>query len=225
MRWLIDWLPLPAILFAYQCSGWASRALGRPPADWLLLGWDLRIFRTVPGVWLQRHAPRLVLDGLELFYFSYYLFLPVAAGLLILRGSRRDVWRFWLAGGLSYLICDLISPWFPSTPPRLLWADFAAASLPRAMNLFILDRFSVGANVFPSSHVAGTLALALCGLGRGRWWLALWAAGIAVSTIAGGYHYGVDALAGIAVACMAAAAARGVSRPARSPLLEPRRPA
>jgi membrane-associated phospholipid phosphatase len=199
MRRLIDWLPLGAIIAAYQLAGWAGRRLARPLADRLLLSWDLGLFGAVPGVWLEHHLPQAALAGLELFYLSYYLFVPVAPWVMLERNGRRALWRLWISAGLAYLICDLISPWFPSTPPRLLWPDFAAGGAGRAMNRFVLDRFSIGANVFPSSHVAGTMAFALCHRRYGRWWFLPWAVGVAVSTVSGGYHYGVDAVAGIVV--------------------------
>src|SRR5712692_10036783 len=203
MRRLIDWLPLPAIFLAYHLGGWAAKRIARPLADRLLLDWDLRLFGAIPGIWLQHHWPRPVLDGFELFYFSYYLFVPLAPLVIFLRRGRAGLWRIWIAAGLTYLICDLLFPWFPSTPPRTLWPDFAPAGFAQVMNRFVLDRFSIGANVFPSSHVAATLAMALCHWRYRSWWFLPWALGIAISTVSGGYHYGVDTAGGIAVGLLA----------------------
>jgi membrane-associated phospholipid phosphatase len=193
----VDWLPLAAIVGAYWLGGYVSRVLARPPTDDVLLAWELRLFSTIPGIWLQHHLNRPALTVLEFFYFSYYIFVPLAPLLLYARNGRRALWSLWISGGVSYLICDLISPWFPSTPPRLLWPDFAMGSGAQAMNQFVLRRFSIGANVFPSSHVAGTLAFALCHWHYGRRWFLPWALGIAMATVTGGYHYGVDAVAGL----------------------------
>ncbi|HZS52674.1 MAG TPA: phosphatase PAP2 family protein [Bryobacterales bacterium] len=203
MRRLIDGAPLFGIAGAYWLGGWVARLVARPSADFLLREWDLRLFGAIPGLWMQQHLPRPALDGLELFYFSYYLFVPLAPLLIFVRHGRTGLWQLWISGGLAYAVCDLISPWFPSTPPRLLWSGFASGGWPQAMNLFVLNRFSIGANVFPSSHVAGTTAFALCHCRHGSCWFLPWALGIAASTVSGGYHYGVDAAAGIAAALAA----------------------
>jgi len=209
-RILAGWWPLGGIIGAYWLGGFVSRRLVRPSADAVLLAWDLRLFSTIPGIWLQHHLPQAALTALELFYFSYYLFVPLAPLLLYARNGRRALWRLWIGGGSSYLLCDLISPWFPSTPPRLLWPDFAAGGPAQALNVFVLHRFSIGANVFPSSHVAGTMAFAFCHWRYRRWWFLPWALGIAVATVSGGYHYGVDAAAGVAVGAAGGLLARKV---------------
>ena len=207
---ILDWLPLPVIFLSYHLAGLASRRLGRPLCDALLLAWDRRIFGALPGLWLNERLPRAALDLLEFFYFSYYILVPLAPWLLYARDGRRALWRLWVTVGLSYLICDLLFPWFPSTPPRLLEGQFSTAGAMQAINLWILDRFSIGGNVFPSSHVAAAVAFGFAHFGfnrrRGLWFLA-WAAGIAAATVSGGYHYGVDVLGGVAVGCAASALA------------------
>jgi membrane-associated phospholipid phosphatase len=196
-----DWLPIGVIFAAYQLAGWAGRLIARPLQDYTLTLWDSRLFGVMPGLWIERHLPRPALDFFELFYLSYYVLVPLASWLLYARQGRRALWRLWTCVGLSYLICDLLFPFFPSTPPRLVWPDFTGGTL-RAVNLFILDRFSVHGNVFPSSHVAAAVAFGLSHLHYHRrrgWFFMLWAAGLTVSTVSGGYHYGVDALGGVAV--------------------------
>ncbi|MBI3665907.1 MAG: phosphatase PAP2 family protein [Acidobacteria bacterium] len=202
-RRITEWLPLAAIIFAYEAAGWVSRRMARPLSDGFLQEWDLRLFSVMPGVWMQQRLPRPALDGLELFYFSYYIFVPLAPWLLLRRNGEKEFWRLWICAGLGYLVCDLLFPWFPSTPPRRLWPEFAAGGTPQVMNLLVLDRFSVGGNVFPSAHVAATLSMALSHGRSSRWWFLPWALGIALSTVSGGYHYGVDAVCGMAVGAAA----------------------
>jgi len=213
-----DWLPLPAIFLSYQLAGWIGRQLGRPSADALLLDWDRRLFGTDPGVWLAGRLPAPALAGFDLFYFSYYVLVPLAPWLMYARQGRRGLWRFWATGGTAYLICYLLFPWFPSTPPRLLFPQFGHGGGTQAVNLWILDRFSVGANVFPSAHVAAAVSFALSHLSfdrrRGLLFLA-WALGIAFSTVSGGYHYGVDAVGGVVVGGVAGIVAWAMT-PSRS---------
>jgi len=202
MRRLLDWLPLPLIFLSYQAAGWAGRRLARPSADTWLLEWDRRLFGADPGVWLALNLPRPALDFLDLYYFSYYVLVLAAPLVALRRNGRGGLWRFWTTAATSFLICDLLFPWFPSTPPRLLFPEFAYGGGPQAVNLWILDRFSIGGNVFPSSHVAAAVSFALCHRRFDRrrgWWFLAWAAGIAASTVSGGYHYGVDAAGGILV--------------------------
>jgi len=205
-RIVADWLPLPVLFGSYQLAGWIGRKMGRPPADALLLGWDRWLFGTDPGVWLVQHLPPAALGLLDLFYFSYYILVPLAPWLMYMRHGRRALWQFWVAGGTGYLLCYLLMPWFPSTPPRLLFPAFAYGGGPQAANLWILNRFSIHGNVFPSAHVAAAVSFALCHRRFNRklgWFFLVWAAGITVSTVSGGYHYGVDAVGGVAAGALA----------------------
>ena len=67
--------------------------------------------------------------------------------------------KFWTAVLLATLFCYAIYPFFPLTPPRVLFNDvpgLPVSPLLRHMNLWVLDRLSVQACVFPSAHaVAG----------------------------------------------------------------------
>jgi membrane-associated phospholipid phosphatase len=198
---LTPWLPLPVLFATYQLAGWIARWLGRPSANDLLLAWDRRIFGTDPGIWLVHHLPVTVLNGIDLFYFSYYVLLMIAPWLMARRQGRAGLRDLWTSAGVTYFLCYLLLPWFPSTPPRLLFPGFAYGGGVHALNLWLLNHFSIGANVFPSAHVAAATCFALCHLRYHRtgWWFLAVAAGLAISTVSGGYHYGVDALAGAAV--------------------------
>lgn len=210
------WLPLPVLFATYQLAGWISRRMARPSADTLLLDWDRRLFGTDPGVWMAQHLPLAALGFLDLFYFSYYVLLLAGPAVMLLRHGDPALRRLWITVGLAFLICYVLFPWFPSTPPRLLFPQFAYGGGPQALNLWVLSRFSVHGNVFPSAHVAAGFSFGACHW-RQDWRLGtlflLWAAGIGVSTVSGGYHFGVDAVAGALVGLAAAAlTTRGVRR-------------
>lgn len=209
MRRVADWLPVAGIVLGYRAAGWISGRLDRPRADELLAGWDGAVFGGDPCAWLQQSLPGAALEGLELFYLSYYLLIPLAPALLWSRHGRQALWRLWVPLCLSYLVCDLLFPWFPSQPPRARWPGAFQGGPGRELNRMILDRFSVGGNVFPSSHAAAAVCLALSHLRYSRrlgLLFLVWAAGIGLSTVSGGYHYGVDAAAGVLVAVLAHAA-------------------
>ncbi len=196
---VLDWLPLPVIFLSYHFAGWVGRLLARPSWDRQLLAWDQQMFGTLPGLWITAHLPAVGLGLLEFFYASYYILIPFAPWLFYARYGRRPLWGLWTALGASYLICDALFPWFPSTPPRLLFPQFATGGPMQKFNLWVLHRFSIGGNVFPSSHVAAATTLAICHLRLNRplgFLFLIWAAGIAISTVSGGYHYAIDAVGG-----------------------------
>ena len=109
----IAWLPLPALFAAYQLAGWVARRLQRPSADGLLLEWDRWLFGTDPGVWLVHRLPPAVLNGIDAFYFSYYLLLVVAPWYMSSRQGRAGLRDFWTSAGVTYLLCYVLLPWFP----------------------------------------------------------------------------------------------------------------
>jgi membrane-associated phospholipid phosphatase len=122
-------------------------------------------------------------------------------------GSALD--GFWAAVLLATLFCYAVYPFFPLTPPRVLFADVPGphvAPLLRNMNSWLLDHYSVQACVFPSAHVAAVTAVGLAVRKHaprlGALFLFL-AASVAVATVYGRYHYAADAVAGTLVGAAA----------------------
>jgi len=86
----------------------------------------------------------------------------------------------------------------------------------RHLNLWVLDRLSVQACVFPSAHAAAVSATALAvGAYRPRLGIlsCVMALSIAVATVYGRYHYTADALAGVLVGVAAFAISRQIHKP------------
>ena len=119
--------------------------------------------------------------------------------------AGRMIDHFWTAVLLAVLTCYVLFPFFPLTPPRVLFHDVPSpVVLPvlRRWNYWLLDRYSVQACIFPSGHVAAVTAVALAiraYLPRVGVLFIIAAASIAVSTVYGRYHYAADALAGALV--------------------------
>ncbi len=112
---------------------------------------------------------------------------------------------FWAAVLPATLFCYAVYPFFPLTPPRLLFADVPGphvAPLLRQWNFWLLDHYSVQACLFPSGHVAAVTAVALAVRKHaprlGALFLFL-AASVALATVYGRYHYTADAVAGALV--------------------------
>jgi membrane-associated phospholipid phosphatase len=112
---------------------------------------------------------------------------------------------FWAAVLLATLFCYAVYPFFPLTPPRVLFGDVPGphvAPLLRRLNFWLLDHYSVQACIFPSGHVAAVTAVALAVRKHaprlGALFLFL-AASVALATVYGRYHYAADAIAGALV--------------------------
>jgi mono/diheme cytochrome c family protein len=156
--------------------------------------------------WLRRTEPFRSFGSFgsfwELAYLCCYPVVPAAFLTVYLNGSNADVDRFWTSVLAAGYVCYISLPWLVSRPPRIVEASTAAASRVRHMNLQVLNRFSHGWNTFPSGHVAVAIAGALAAASvepvAGIVFLVI-AVGIAIGSVAGRYHYTVDAVAGTVV--------------------------
>ena len=232
---LRDWLPALLLLLAYRESGLFIKADPAHRLDHLFILWDQRILHSpwVEGPlyacapWLQHY--------LELCYLLCYPLVPLGFAALYLtrpalavqsepKGRSRGGGiysqplalsamfdKFWTTVLLAALFCYAIYPVFPLIPPRVLFNDVPGPPvlpLLRHLNLWVLDRLSVQACVFPSAHAAAVTATALAvrayrpRLGILFCFAAL---SVAAATVYGRYHYAADAVAGVLVGVAALA--------------------
>lgn len=202
------WLPLGMILLAYREMGWFAlpHHLTLRESQWV--AWD----RFVLG-----HGGRSVIESLgsvipsalEIAYALVYVLPPFSLALLYLHGRRGAVERFLTVVLLSVLVCYAQFPFWPSEPPRVV---FAGLDLPsyntvfRSFNLRILSDYGIHTSVFPSAHVAGALStafgmrFAMPESKRIYRFLFVMAVLIAIATVYGRYHYLADAVAGAFIA-------------------------
>jgi membrane-associated phospholipid phosphatase len=126
--------------------------------------------------------------------------------------------HFWTTVLLATLACYAVYPFFPLTPPRVLFHDLPGPlvqPLLRKANFWILDQFGVQACIFPSGHVAAVTATALAiraYLPRLGWLFLIAAASVAAATVYGRYHYAADAVAGAIVGVAAFLISRRIHR-------------
>lgn len=214
---LRDWYIPPLILLAYREMGWfalphTSRAFEETWVvwdRWLLDEAGLRaaieVFGPVLPVWL------------ELSYTLVYAMPPIALAVLYAsqRPRRTDTLLFPFT--LAVLFTYALYPYFPSEPPWRVFPGLDLPSydtLPRRANAVMLASQGIRTSVFPSGHVAGSLALALAmrrALPEKRWpgrLLLVLAVSIAVATVYGRYHYAVDTVAGAVVSLASLAVTR-----------------
>lgn len=229
---LRGWLPCVLIVAAYRESGLFLSPDPTHHLDYFFIGWDHVVleshaFRSLVAFcspWLERY--------MELAYLLTYPFIPAGFGAVYWAGRKSEprpcdagerADRFWTAVLLAVLTSYALYPFFPLTPPRVLFHDLPAPAvepLLRQMNFWVLERYSVQACIFPSGHVAGAVATALAVRAERPRLGALFlfaAASIAASTVFGRYHYSADAVAGVLVGVAAYALAARIHKPRVQP--------
>jgi membrane-associated phospholipid phosphatase len=208
-------LPAALVLLAYRESGFFYFPDPAHRLDHLFERWDLLLLnhrlmaslRLLLSPWWQYYLEACYLLCYPLVLLGLVTFLVPqrgAAGHTV----RASIDHFWTTVLLALLTCYTLYPWFPLTPPRLLFHDVPAEPSPllRRLNVWLLDQYGVQACLFPSGHVAAAVATALAVTRRNARWGILFlglAASIAVATVFLRYHYGADAIAGACVAALA----------------------
>lgn len=193
---LRDWWLLAALPLAY----WAPAPLvGAPHRG--LEHW-LRAVDDRLGI-----APHARAAGhlLELAYLLVYPMVPAGLVAVIATSDRPAFEAFWPAVLLAVLPCYGLLPVLATRPPRALLLPApsvppAARANVRHVNVTFLSIFGVGWNTLPSGHAAGAVAVAVLVWRSGSPLapaFALVAAGIALGTVRGRYHYAVDSALGV----------------------------
>jgi membrane-associated phospholipid phosphatase len=206
-----DWIALAFVLAAYRSLDWFSPSHYPFRFEPLWLQWDVQV--------LEHWGWRGLIESTALLpaYLEICYLLTSAAGgfalaVLYLKNKRERCDCFLLVYVLGTLLSYALIPFFPSQPPRVIYPLVAAPHIPdsiRVVNFLVLSGAGIHAGVFPSAHVSSTFAAAW-GMFRclpehriyGCIFL-VYAASVAVATVYGRYHYGVDAVAGVAVSLAA----------------------
>ena len=213
---LRDWLPILFTLFAFrEMELFLPRTFdGQLEAGWISLD------RLVLNRYHLRDAMQSLGPAIPLYLEVCYLFVygvgPACVGILYFKGKRALVDRFWIVYLIGTLLAYALFPYFPSQPPRIVFAGLdnpAAITWARHLNLFILSKATIHVGVFPSAHVSSAFACAwamfLLFPQRKRigWILVAYALSVSIATIYGRYHYTADVIAGFAVSLVAGAVA------------------
>jgi membrane-associated phospholipid phosphatase len=227
-----NWLPLALVLVVYRESGLFVRPDLSHRLDQLFVVWDRHILGNEWTLRAIAAGGRWLTGYLEIAYLFCYPLVPIGLAAVLMHCRRRArslvaiadraqgraataaaVDEFWTTVLLAAFCAYAAFPFFPLTPPRVLYHDLPGASfsLWRGANLWLLDHYGVQACIFPSGHVAVVTATALA-IQRRQPRLGLvflWAAfSIVVATVLLRYHYAADTLAGAAVAVAAALVSR-----------------
>ncbi len=177
---------------------------GRPMQDSTVVGWEQSLFRGQPARDLAEAHPSAALSNtLHLAYFCYYFLIFAPPIVLLLRGRRREFRQTVFALVAVFAVGFLAFIAFPVEGPRYLWPPQPAPpdQPVRALVLRILAAGSSRGTAFPSSHVGVAVVQTMYALrfqpAVGYACLAL-TIGIAAGAVYGGFHYGMDVVAGAA---------------------------
>jgi membrane-associated phospholipid phosphatase len=220
VRAVADWLPLLLIPLLYTELAVLNRAVhdGRYFDD-LIIAWEQALFGGQPSVEWAAAAPNIALsEALHAAYLSYYFIIFVPPLLLYLRGRTDEFRRGVFAVMLSFFAHYMFFIFFPVQGPRYLFespgGELAGGVFYQLAHQLLEAGSSQGA-AFPSSHVGVSVTQTLVTL---RYLpalapiVALLTIGLSVGAIYGGFHYAIDAVAGLVLGVAVFYAARPLYR-------------
>ena len=207
-----DWMPLAAVLMAYREMGWFAQPHHSHLLEDVWVRWDRIVLHSGFSAGVNSLGP-VIPSILEMAYALVYTLAPFSIAVLYIYRKRQRTERFLFITTLAVLLCYAQFPFWPSEPPRTI---FAGQDMPayftifRGFNLWMLAGAGIHTSVFPSAHVAGAFSAAF-GMRKAlpeHPWVArfLWVMAflIALAVVYGRYHYLADAGAGLTMALLAA---------------------
>ena len=181
-------------------------SISGPLYDSTVQRWELFLFgRQISREWWQSAPSRFWSTILHAAYLSYYLIISAPALYFAWRGDLQAVRRFVLVVIATFVICYLAFIFFPVAGPYYQFARpdrWFVDNLPARLTYEALATGSSYGAAFPSSHVAAALAATLAAARSSRRLGILLMIPTALMTVGVVYcqmHYGVDAIAGLAV--------------------------
>jgi membrane-associated phospholipid phosphatase len=182
---------------------------GVPVHDELVQRWEQLLFGAqISREWWQAMPSRFWSTVFHAAYLSYYLIVSTPALYFAWRGDLEAVRRFVLVVIATFVICYLVFIFFPVAGPYYEFPrpeSWFADNLPARLTYEALATGSSYGAAFPSSHVAAALAATLTAARSSPRLGSLLLIPTILLTLGVVYcqmHYGVDALAGVAVGCL-----------------------
>ncbi|MGD9522314.1 MAG: phosphatase PAP2 family protein [Gemmatimonadales bacterium] len=175
--------------------------------DALVARWDLALFgQHLNLAWMPAMPWAWFSESMYACYNAYYLLLVAVPAWFILRGCPRTAREVILRLAVTYAACFLVYAVFPVIGPMEMLPRFTpdTEGLFRSLSGAARAAGDSLGTAFPSSHTAGSIALAWI-----TWRLAprpvavvvaMLALAVACATVYTQNHFAVDTLAGIAIA-------------------------
>jgi membrane-associated phospholipid phosphatase len=206
-----DWIPVALLSVLYLEIGLINQFIAPGYHDDTILAFERVVFPVPPHEALHHLLPWRPLAGyFEFGYLAYYALLPMLGYALYRAGRVREYREMLTTVLITFYICFLCFVAFPVAGP---W--YARVHTDGFTDVLLTHGSSKGA-AFPSSHVAVATVIWLLAWRYDRrvfWVMAAIVPALIIGTVYGGYHYGIDAVAGLGLAV----AAYFMPRPARAP--------
>jgi membrane-associated phospholipid phosphatase len=177
--------------------------------DALVRQWELLIFGVqISRYWWQAAPSVLWSTVLHAAYLSYYLIVSAPALYFAWKGDLTAVRRFVLVVMATFVTCYLFFIFFPVAGPYYEFprpSGWFVDNVPARLAYEALASGSSYGAAFPSSHVAAALAATLAAMRASRRLglvLLIPTTLLTVGVVYCQMHYGVDALAGLAVGAL-----------------------
>lgn len=194
--------PLWLMPIGYRAVGVLNQVAGTGYYDDVVLGWDRALFGGHPHTFLMRLFPwRWLHEYLHFTYIFYQLLVPTLGFTLFFQRRYEALRVMATTVVLTMYTCYLAFIFFPVLGPYYTFArpeGSGAGLFAGLVEQMLRAGASLGA-AFPSSHVAGAMAVAVVALRFSRrlsYGLIVLAFSIMLATVYGSFHYAVDALAG-----------------------------
>jgi membrane-associated phospholipid phosphatase len=206
-RVAVDLYPFAALALFFEELGPLLPRLHRGTHDAAVEALDRWLFGMHPhAAWMPAMPYRWLSEAMFAVYCGYYLLIYLPPIVLAVRGRREAAADVALRLMTTYLACYLLYLAFPVVGPHLTTPPYRG---PLTDGLFYRLSHMAHAHgdaagtAFPSSHVAGSVAIALA---CRRWLPGPWsrvalflAVSVAPATVYTRNHYAVDVVAGLLV--------------------------
>jgi membrane-associated phospholipid phosphatase len=208
-RLLRSLYPIAFFLFMYEQTGRINHGLIAGFLDSGFQRLESTVFGLHPAVRLAQWFPqRWIVEYMHFAYSTYYALFIGMALFLLLRRPAAALADYMFSLCCTFYVCYLIFIFLPVKGA----ASYGLASFPAdgpftGLMSRIYANYEIEGAAFPSSHVAiavVTLIYAFLYARRAAWILAPLVASLTVATVYCRYHYGVDAIAGVALAAVLA---------------------
>ncbi len=197
------WLPIAALPLIYKEVAVLNTLFTDGYHDAPVQALEQAIFGVQPAMALRDALPwKPLSEYLHLGYFGYYALFPLLGGMLYARGRLRDYHLAVTVTLGTFFVCYLVfivvpvaGPWyhFPRPGADVGWV------FPGLIHA-VLEQGAAKGAAFPSSHAAAAVAIWLAAWRVERavfWMLAPIVPALVVGTVYGGFHYALDAIAGV----------------------------
>jgi membrane-associated phospholipid phosphatase len=193
--------------------------------DWSLYELDLALFGFEPAMAMDAIVTSITSEWFAFFYFSYFFLLAIhVIPILLAMRNRRVLNEFALGMLFVFCIGHTVYMLVPGYGPYKAMADEFAHTLPSGMwiDTVMATVASGGAqkDIFPSLHTAAPFFIALFSYRQRRslpfrytWPIVLFfSLNIVIATMFLRWHYIIDVVAGLLLACFALVASVRVTR-------------